>query len=93
MIDSQIFGLYSSKNFSPRIVSSYAYAEIVANNMKERTQGKRILVDGSSEVRPSDVDFEKSIESFEYAHSKVNIACLTSKYNGILGDNSEKVVV
>lgn len=44
--DNYLFNFYSNKNFAPRVVSSYAYAETVAQNLKDRTQGKRIFVDG-----------------------------------------------
>lgn len=45
------------------MVSSYAYAETVAQHMKDRTQGKRIFVDGKKEVNAIEVETEKGIDS------------------------------
>lgn len=38
--------MYAGKNFSPKVASSYNYAKVVAQAMKEKSQGKKIYLSG-----------------------------------------------
>lgn len=60
-IDEKFFEFYSSKYFAPRVVNAQHYARVVVNTMKERAQGKRILVQGNEALQPSEVKYDKGI--------------------------------
>ena len=50
-----------------------------------------MFVQGNEEKKPFQVDFDRSIDKLEYEHARMNIAQMTSKYNGLIGDGCEKV--
>ncbi len=50
-----------------------------------------MLVQGSEEKKPFQVDHERTIDKLEYEHARINIAQMTSKYNGLIGEGCEKV--
>jgi len=65
---------------------------VVANALKERTQGKVLLVQGENEVSSDHVDFNRTLDIVDWSHSKENIRNLAHKYTGNLGEIGEKVV-
>lgn len=85
--------LSARKGFTPKVVSSQRYAEIVANTLKEKTQGKVILVQGQNEVAAENVDFNRTLDKIDWSHAKENVRNLASKYTGIVGEGAEKVLV
>jgi hypothetical protein len=46
ILDDRLFQLSYSQKFSPRIVSSQHYANVVANAMRDRLQGKKFCLLG-----------------------------------------------
>lgn len=48
VIDGQFFNLSANKNFAPRIVSSYHYANVVCNTLRDKLVGKSLLVQGKT---------------------------------------------
>lgn len=91
--EDQLMKLSAKKGFAPKVVAAQKYAEIVANTLKERTQGKLILVQGQSEVTAENVEFNRTLDNVDWSHSKENIRNLANKYTGNLGENSEKVQI
>ena len=49
------------------------------------------MVQGNKEKKPFEVNYDRSIIKSEYEHARINIAQMTSKYNGLIGQGSEKV--
>lgn len=52
IIDEKVFDFYSSKYFAPKVVNSQKYAQIVVNTLKNRTQAKKILIQGPQSMTP-----------------------------------------
>lgn len=80
-----MFKLSAKKGFAPKVTNSQRYAEIVANTLKERTQGKVILVQGQSEAVAESVDYNRTLDKIDWSYAKENIRNLTSKYTGNIG--------
>lgn len=91
VVDGQLFNFYSNKNFSPKIVSSYHYANVVCNAMKEKLTGKSLLVQGSQAKSAGEVDSSRDVDTLEWQHAVTNIAQMTAKYNGLIGEGCEAV--
>ena len=91
ILDDRLFEFSYSQKFSPRIVSSAHYANVVANAMKDRLQGKRLCLLGKEEQNAKEVDFDRSIDKEEICHIKGNVRNMMSKYSGLLGDGYEQV--
>lgn len=92
-MEDQLFKLSAKKGFAPKVVSSQKYAEIVANTLKERTQGKVILVQGQNEVSAEKVDYNRTLDNIDWQYAKENIRHLANKYTGSIGETAERVVV
>ena len=92
-MEDQLFKLSAKKGFAPKVVNSQKYAEIVANTLKERTQGKVILVQGQNEVTAENVDYNRTLDKIDWCYAKENIRNLASKYTGNIGETAERVVV
>lgn len=85
--------LSARKGFAPKVVSAQKYAETVANTLKDKVQGKVLLVQGQAEVAAENVDFNRTLDKIDWCHAQGNIRHLASKYTGILGEGAEKVLV
>lgn len=91
ILDDRLFQLSYSQKFSPRIVSSNHYANVVANAMRDRLQGKKLCLLGREEQNAKEVDFDRSIDRDELCHIKGNVRNMVSKYNGLLADGYQQV--
>lgn len=60
-IDGQIYNFKAKNGFNPKVVSSTKYAETVANLMKDKAQGKQILVQGEKSLSENEVEIDRSI--------------------------------
>lgn len=89
--EAQIYNFYASEHFSPRVVDAKYYAKLVAKNLQDKVQGKTLLVQGSQEKKPFEVDSDRTIDKLEYEHARVNIAQMTAKHNGLIGEGCERV--
>ena len=90
-IDGQLFNFYSNKNFSPKVVNSYHYANVVCNALRDKLTGKSLFVQGGSQKSAGQVGANRDVEPLEWEHATTNIAQMTSKYNGLIGEGCEKV--
>lgn len=61
--------------------------------MKERTQGKVILVQGQNEVTAENVDYNRTLDNIDWQYAKENIRNLAHKYTGSIGETAERLVV
>lgn len=80
-----------SGRFSPNIVSSSHYANVVCNALKNKVKGKNLLVVGERAKSPFEVNYNKTVEDHEYCHAAKNIQNMSYKYNGLIGEGCEQV--
>jgi len=85
--------LSAKKGFAPKVVNSHKYAETVASTLKDRVQGKVLLLQGQTEVQAEHVDFNRSLDKIDWCHAQENVRNLAAKYTGAIGEGSEKVLV
>ena len=90
-IDSRVFEFSANKNFSAKVVSSQYYANVVCNALRDKVVGKNLFVQGEKAKSSYEVGWARDVEKEEYSHAVQNIAQLTAKYNGILGEGCERV--
>lgn len=92
ILEDQLFKLSAKKGFAPKVASAQKYAELVANTLKERTQGKVLLLQGQTEVTAENVDFNRTLDKVDWSHAKENIRNIAHKYTGSIGETAERVV-
>lgn len=94
VIEDQLLKLTENKGFAPRVVNSQRFAQIVAENMKNQTQGKYLCVRGEKEVRADDVsNVNNELDEIDWKHARSNIRNIASKYTGSFGEGSELVTL
>ena len=59
--------------------------------MKEKLTGKSLLVQGSQAKSAGEVDSSRDVDTLEWQHAVTNIAQMTAKYNGLIGEGCEAV--
>ena len=59
--------------------------------MKDKVQGKNILVQGNKQLSIQEVNYERGVESHEFKHAQDNIAKITTKFKG-LSQNFDQIV-
>ena len=91
LIDQKVYDFYANSNFSPKVVNANHYANVVCNAIRDRLQGKSLLVQGDSPKSSFEVPFNADVDPLEYWHARCNIAEMTSKYNGLVGEGCERV--
>ena len=84
--------VFNSKfHFSPKVVGTVSYAQVVAETLLNGVQGKRLLVQGQEPHEAVYVDHDHEIQEKEYQHAKENIIQLAQKYNSVAFEGYEKV--
>lgn len=89
IIEDQLLKISKNKGFLPRVVSAQYYAQVVAEQLQQKTQGKVLCIRGEAEIKPEDVNEDKELDKHDWEHARTNIRNIASKYTGLIGEGSE----